>query len=114
MKKLAKRVTAFCCMAALAATCTMGAGAAQTLNGSCGGVGFTGHSEMQGSACYGYTSVGRSPVYGDRKQITIKGETKDSSSTATNTVSLTVNGGTGAGHRVWVNGYSSSLATKAN
>lgn len=66
MKKIVKRLVSLTCVAALAATCCVGASAASTYNGRVGGYSWSASSALLNS--YGYfrasTSGGWSPVYG--------------------------------------------------
>lgn len=119
MKKIGKRFVAFCCIAAVAATCTLGA-SANTVYGRCGDYQFVGHTTLNTDTCTGYTRIGRAPLYGDRKQIKITSnghsETQNSSSTSDNTVYATLYqiGSSAVGyHQVWIDSSYNSLYTYA-
>lgn len=114
MRKGFKRLLATVCVMALAVSCCMGAGAysdskSKEIAGT--GVHFTGYITFSGETCSGYTAIGRSPVYGDRKQIRItasgKSDENDSTSTSSNRVQVSlyplrgVSSATGY-HQAWI------------
>lgn len=69
MKKFGKRFVAFCCIAALAATCTVGASAG-SISGTVNGIGWTGTTISYGVTYFTCsTTIGRSASYGDMKQV---------------------------------------------
>ena len=115
MKKFTKKLIALCSLLALSVSLTAEA-SANTVLGNCSGVSFTGSIRMtDSSTCTGYTSINRSPIYGDRKRIGINANYKESTSSTENIVRLTIGGiiGEVSGfHTVWVNGNQASVSTE--
>ena len=74
MKKFGKRFVAFCCVAALAATCTVGASAAiRRTSGTCGGVAFSGWVERVDSQnARAATILSRKPRAGEVVAVRIR------------------------------------------